>query len=255
MPTMLDSENVGTLPPGLALAWGVAPTARRGPKPAHSVEQIIDAAMALADADGFAAASLPNIAAELGFTTNALYRYVSSKEELVVLLADAGWGPPPDDLNEYPDWRDGARAWTHAVIDRYHARTWLLDIPVRGAPTTPNLLRWTEILLQALACSGLRGDSALGCALLLDGFARSTALRSRSRLEGSGSPARTDAVRAFLLPKLTERDYPKLAEMVEDGSYPSDAVETVDFGLDRLLDGISVLVGQLPKATAQQSNS
>lgn len=240
MPTMLDSDNTHALPPGLALAWGVTPAPRRGPKPAHSVEQIVEAAMGLADTEGFAAASMPNIAAALGFTTNALYRYVSSKEELVVLLTDAGWGLPPTGLGERADWRGTVRAWTHAAIERCRSHPWLLDIPFRGAPITPNLLRWTEILLQALSDAGLRGDDLLGCAMLVDGFARNTATRLRGPAE---PPEQVEAVRSFLLPLLDQRGYPRLAEMLTHGQYLTEAGDTVDFGVDRLLDGITVLVG------------
>jgi AcrR family transcriptional regulator len=240
MPTMLDSEHTHALPPGLALAWGVTPAPRRGPKPAHSVAQIVEAAMELADTEGFAAASMPNIAAALGVTTNALYRYVNSKEELVVLLADAGWGTPPAGLGGRADWRGTVRAWTHAAIERCRARPWLLDIPSHGPPLTPNLLRWMEILLQAMADAGLRGDDLLGCALLVHGFARDTAGRLRGPAE---PPEQLDAVRSFLLPLLDQGGYARLAEALTAGQYLTEAGDTVDFGVDRLLDGITVLVG------------
>jgi AcrR family transcriptional regulator len=241
---MLDSENARALPPGLALAWGVTPANRRGPKPAHSISQIVEAAMDLADTDGLAAASMPNIAAQLGFTTNALYRYVNSKEELTVLLADAGWGPPPDDLGRVGDWRAKAREWTHAAIDRYRTRTWLLDIPLRGAAATPNMLRWMEILLQALAGAGLAEDDLLGCALLLDGFARSTAARSRGQADGDLSTERIAATQAFLEPLLTTPTYPIVAAMVAQGRFWD--LSEVDFGVDRLLAGIDALVSASP---------
>ncbi|MBP2327127.1 AcrR family transcriptional regulator [Kibdelosporangium banguiense] len=233
---MLDSENAHLLPPGLTLAWGVTPASRRGPKPAHSIGQIVEAAVELADDDGLAAASMPNIAAQLGFTTNALYRYVSSKEELTVLLADAGWGPPPGDLVRDGDWRATAKAWAQAAIDRYRTRTWLLDIPLRGAPVTPNLLRWMEILLQALAGTGLAHGELFGSALLLDGFARSAAARARGQTEGHITAERTAAMQAFLEPLLKGGGYPLVASMMSDGRFWE--VSEVDFGLDRLLDGI-----------------
>src|SRR3954447_25922912 len=120
MPTESEPDDRPDLPPGLVAAWGAAPRPRRGPKPAHSLAQIVAAAVELADAEGLAAASLPNIAASVGLTTNALYRYVGSKDELLVLLADTGFGPPPALGGE--DWRSTARAWAHAALDRYRAR-------------------------------------------------------------------------------------------------------------------------------------
>jgi AcrR family transcriptional regulator len=62
------------------------------------VEGIVAVAVELADESGFPAISMPKIASRLGVTANAPYRYVASKEELVVLMADAGWGSP-----EVPD--------------------------------------------------------------------------------------------------------------------------------------------------------
>ncbi|MEV4255136.1 helix-turn-helix domain-containing protein [Spirillospora sp. NPDC049652] len=107
MPGTEDSE----LPPGLALAWGVpVKTTKLGRKPSQSVEQIVAAAVELADADGFGALSMPKIAQRLGLTANAIYRYVRSRDELLVLVAEAAWGPAPDLASGAGDWRDGASA-------------------------------------------------------------------------------------------------------------------------------------------------
>jgi AcrR family transcriptional regulator len=241
MTTQPDPVDLRELPPGLAPAWVTAPRTRRGPKPSHSVAQIVAAAVELADADGLAAASLPNIAASLGLTTNALYRYLGSKDELLALLADAGFGPPPESLGA-PDWRATTRAWTYATLDRYGARPWLLDIPARGDAVTPHLLRWTEILLAALSAAGLADADALGCARLVTDFARGTAERLRARTEPDSAsfPAHADGVRAFLQPLLADRGYPHLAALATRREYPAGA--DVDFGLDRVLDGIAALV-------------
>jgi AcrR family transcriptional regulator len=232
------------LPPGLALAWGLAPAARRGPKPAHSVERIVDAALTLADEDGFSALSLPKIASRVGVTTNALYRYVSSKEELLVLLADAAWGPAPESLSR-DDWRDAATGWVHAALDRCRVHPWLLDLPVHGAPATPNLLDWLEKLLESMAKTGLPMPDILGCAVLLDGYARSVAKLARDLHETTTPPIQSAAVASFLQPLLVERGYPILASMMSGGQYEDDdelPEADVEFGLTRILDGIEVQV-------------
>jgi len=239
MPTESDPDDRPDLPPGLVAAWGAAPRPRRGPKPAHSLAQIVAAAVELADAEGLAAASLPNIAASVGLTTNALYRYVGSKDELLVLLADAGFGAPPPSS---PDsgWRAGARHWTYAALDRYQARPWLLDLPSRGSPVTPHRLRWTEQLLATLSAAGLPDRDALGCAHLVSDFARATADRLRARADPDSADARAADVRSFLRPLLADGGYPHLAALAARGEYP--AASEVDFGLDRLLDGIAGLL-------------
>ncbi|MGK3205777.1 TetR/AcrR family transcriptional regulator [Amycolatopsis sp. MEPSY49] len=236
-----EPDDRPDLPPGLAPAWGAAPRPRRGPKPSHSLDRIVAAAVELADADGLTAASLPNIAASVGLTTNALYRYVGSKDELLVLLGDAGFGPPPP-LSPDADWRGAAREWVHAALERYRGRPWLLDLPSRGSAVTPHRLRWVEQLLAVLAEAGLSDVDALGCALLVGDFARATAdrLRARADPDSADSTARVSDVRAFLRPLLVEGGYPYLAALAARGEYPG--VGAVGFGLERVLDGIAGLL-------------
>jgi AcrR family transcriptional regulator len=104
------TDKQAQLPPGLALAGGVTAPGRRGLKPAHTVERIVELGIELGDTGGFEAISLQRIAGRLGVTTNAMYRYVSSKEELIVLVADAAWGPPPDAIQQAKGCRAGATA-------------------------------------------------------------------------------------------------------------------------------------------------
>src|SRR6188508_1559790 len=92
------------LPRGVALAWGVAANPQRGPKRELSIERIVEAAVEIADAEGLAAVSMSSIAASLGFTTMSLYRYVSAKDDLIMLMQEYGTGLPPASIVEAPDW-------------------------------------------------------------------------------------------------------------------------------------------------------
>jgi AcrR family transcriptional regulator len=276
MPTSDDEP----LPPGLALAWGLpAKTGRLGRKPSQSVEGIVEAAVRLADEEGFAALSMPNVAKRVGLSANAVYRYVSSRDELLVLAAETAWGPAPDlkagtgpeadgvpgagagqetGRGAGPDpeghtgrWRASAATWARAMIERCDTHPWLSDLPIRGAPVTPNLLRWTEVLLQALTGAGLSTAESLGCALLLDGYARRIAAARRDVRESSAAPVRSAAVSRFLQPLLREHGYPILASMMTEDAYDDEVHEDdVEFGLTRILDGIEVLIARRTKPGA-----
>lgn len=70
------------------------------------LEEILDAAITLADEAGLEAVSLRRLAVRLGVTAMALYRYVPSKEALLDRMADRLYGeldlPGPD-----ADWWEG----------------------------------------------------------------------------------------------------------------------------------------------------
>lgn len=241
---MAGDKEQAELPPGIALAWGLTPTTqRRGPKPAYSVKQIVEVAVEVADEEGFAGLSMPKIAGRLGITANALYRYVQSKEELLVLLAESGWGPPPQAVRQAANWWTAATEWTHAMIDRCRVHPWLLDLPINTAPMAPHTVGWLEVFMEGMAGSGLNDQDTLGCALLLDGYARSTARLARNLSESAESAAMAAAME-FLQPLLRERGFPRTAALMENTDYvegelpPSD----VEFGLERILAGIEALI-------------
>ncbi len=236
----MDDDKIELLPPGTAPAWGYTPAPRRGPKPGYSLEQIVDAAIAQADAEGYAALSMPSIAKRLGITANALYRYLSSKEELLVLVAESAWGPPPEPSDD--DWRGAVTAWARALLERCRRHPWLIDLPVRNAPTTPNLLGWLENFLEAMADTGLSTRDVMGCVVLVDGWVRSTAALVRD--VNASAPGRTLALTEFLGSRLRERGYPRVAAVISGEAYGEDGIDDgdVEFGLGRILDGIEALI-------------
>ncbi|MEV4254459.1 TetR/AcrR family transcriptional regulator C-terminal domain-containing protein, partial [Spirillospora sp. NPDC049652] len=150
---------------------------------------------------------------------------------------------------------DGASAWTRAMIDRCEVHPWLCDLPVRGAPVTPNLLDWTEAILKVLTGAGLTPTEALGCAFVLDGYARQIGGMRRDLRYSTAAPTQSETVTRFLLPRLRERGHSVLASMMDGNDYTDDVVDDdVTFGLDRILDGIGVLVAAkgAAKPTAQE---
>src|SRR5215472_7517901 len=83
------------LPAHVAAAWGVRGRPHKGPKPGLSLDRIVAAAVHVADTEGLAAVSMSRVATELGAAPMSLYRYVAAKDELLALMVDAAYGPPP----------------------------------------------------------------------------------------------------------------------------------------------------------------
>ncbi|WP_327149177.1 TetR/AcrR family transcriptional regulator [Nocardia sp. NBC_01329] len=239
------------LPPGLAAAWGVVGTGpRRGPKPAHTVEEIVAVATQLADDEGIAAASLPKVAGRIGVTTNALYRYISSRDELITLVADRAWGDPPVLPNG--DWRDAAGLWSRQLFHRFLSRPWLLDAPTT-IPLTPHNAAWLDALISVLEPTGMAAQQMLNCAYLLDSHARYGANLQRNtpapaalRRTNPDQQRTIRAIRLFLDEQLRARNLNAVAEVLADPAYLTDELplDGFEFGLARILDGIEAYIRQ-----------
>ncbi|MCU1586737.1 MAG: TetR family transcriptional regulator [Frankiales bacterium] len=78
---------------------------RRGPVPRFSRDQLVDAALAVVDEQGFAALSLRSVARHLGVGPMTLYTYVDSSEELAALVVDRLVNDAVRDLRWPRTWR------------------------------------------------------------------------------------------------------------------------------------------------------
>lgn len=239
------------LPRAVALSWGVAEHPQRGPKRELSVERIVDTAIELADAEGLGAVSMSRIANELGFTTMSLYRYVTSKDDVLALMQDAvcELPIPPDDTlagSGYSegDWRAGLRRWSMATIDVMREHPWFPDIPISGIPLMPNNLAVLDWGLREMRGLPLTDAEKMSTALLLSSYARAVGVVerdvTRSR-QTDGPPAYGEAFTSALAELVTPERFPDLAPLVASGTYAdADGGEQDDFafGLERILDGI-----------------
>ncbi|MFD0804195.1 TetR/AcrR family transcriptional regulator, partial [Streptomonospora algeriensis] len=216
----------------------------------------------LADAEGLGAVSMQRVAAELGYTTMSLYRYVASKEQLVEVMADTALGRPPESSGA-ADWRARLEALARALLEVYRARPWLLRVEISGPPLGPNQLAWFEAHLEALAASGLPGAERVAVVMFVDGAVRELARIAvqieRSRQDGGVSDEEAGAAYAAALRRFAVPErYPNVAALVAEGVFDSpepsgaaadegaagkwgvaDAIGTdIAFGLRRLLDGV-----------------
>jgi AcrR family transcriptional regulator len=125
------------------------PTPRRGPRQQLDLDEILQAGIAIADADGLAAVSTRAIAARFDKTAMALYPYVGTKENLLALMQDhassmPAWEDPATSL------ADALRAWALALFEVYLSHPWLTERPWSQASQGPNEQDWLERLLRIL---------------------------------------------------------------------------------------------------------
>ena len=234
------------LPRVLQQLWGIEGRSRPGPKPAFHISDIARAAVKLADAGGLGAVSMSKVAAELGFTTMSLYRYVDAKDDLYVVMLEQAFGEPPT-LDPEQGWRDRITAWAEAFRDGLRQHPWILQIPIAEPPLSPNQLAWMEAGLQAFDGTPLAPQDRLSSMLLVNIYVRGTAQLTANMLTEPDAVAETDRLYTQRLATLATPDrFPAIAATLEqppDEGYTGDFdTGEFTFGLATVLDGIHTLI-------------
>lgn len=219
--------------------WEPQASPRRGPRPTLTVEAIAEAGIVIADVDGLAAVAMQRVAAALGVTKMALYRYVPGKVELVALMTDlAIGGPPPFDA--LPEgWRPRLDAWAREMFARFWAHPWALEATVGARPIGPNELSWMEQAVVALDGAGLDGGEMLDVAATLAGHVRNIAQQGSAVAGGDAEGAMS--VSAALVRGREDR-FPVLTAAIASAVEHGSQNNAFDFGLARILDGVELLV-------------
>lgn len=226
------------------LLWEDRARSTRGPKAAATPDEVVRAAVGIADAEGLSAVTMHAVAAKLGFTTMALYRYFPSKETLLDAVIDAGTGEPPRFAEPRADWRSEVTEWAMAKRAMLCARPWLAELPFVAAPHGPNWLGWLEAISDSLSRTSLTPPDIGAMLSIVDGYTRgaSDTAVSLARAQARGiTPAEWAAgVGADLGRAVGDPRFRHFAAVI---TAPSDRrarslEESFEFGLQRVLDGI-----------------
>jgi AcrR family transcriptional regulator len=256
------------LPPGLDLLWGRRERGKRGPRPGLSADAIVAAAMRLADAEGLEAVSMARVAAELGFTTMSLYRYVANKDELLQLMWNGSALGAESLVIEGDDWRTRLRAWAVIQRDMLDRHPWITQMPMAAPPVAPNSLHFVERALAAMDGSGLSGSDQMGIVGLLSSYTLSEARMAADAMRAAqaaaaaeqagvnrdepdeaaagadGAAGPPDSYEALLREVVDQPTYPRLYRIAWDEPPEHQPSEREQFlwGLDVILDGAQALI-------------
>lgn len=237
--------------PTLPLLWRhVLPAAdeppRRGRRPKVSVDDVVDAAIELADRDGLAALSMRTLAEHLGVGAMTLYSYVASRDDLVVLMFDQVLG-----RTELPPHEGDLRARLTRVAEvqlaDWRAHPWLLDVvgvrPWLG-PNVADRYEWQLSAVEGVGLDDVEMDQAVTLVVgLATNIARAEhAVRQAERQSGMTDLEWWEDNAEELGRVMAARDYPiagrvgsAAGEAYQAGTDPRRELE---FGLARILDGI-----------------
>lgn len=201
-------------------------------------DRIVRAAMEIADADGLAALSMRAVATRLGVATMTLYRQLEAKAELTQLIADAAFAeisyPEPP-----PGWRSHLRVAARLQWAAYQRHPWLPRLVSITRPVTlPGLLAYGLWSLRALDGLDLDPGTRMHIYATMVNYVRGTAVNIESEVGAELDTGMTS--RQWSTARLSV-DGPLIAQVAEPGT-ELDLESLFAFGLERLLDGLTMVI-------------
>ena len=200
-----------------------------------SKERIFQAAIDVADREGLQALTMRRLGAELGVEAMAVYKHVSSKDdildgmvELVVSLIDTP--------AERAAWRDAMRSRAMSAREVLRRHSWAIGLLDSRRSMGPNQLRYVDAVLGSLRSAGFSVDDAAHAFSLLDSYVYGHVVQEMSwsgRSEPSEPPGPAPES------EISSTDYPHLAEVAAHaagGTFSFDGEFT--YGLDVILSAL-----------------
>jgi AcrR family transcriptional regulator len=247
-----DYSGAGDPARSLPLLWRDQRRPTRGPRPGLSVDEVVAAAVELADAEGLAALSMRRVAERLGVGTMSLYTYVPGKAELLDLMLDTVLAEEARQDGADGDWRAGLEQRAREDWALFHRHPWVLQITPGRALLGPNETDLFEASLRVVDGIGLSGTEMVLVVNLVADYTRGAAQTAVGAAQAERRTGISDEewwkAREPLFDKYFDPDrFPTVTRVGAQGAFepPGDgqytvawARESFEFGLRRLLDGI-----------------
>ena len=211
-------------------------------------EQILGAALAIADEQGLDAITMRAVATRIGVTAMALYPHVRSKDDLLDglvghLLAELSRPDPA------LPWRDRLRSLGRSAREVAHRHPTVVPLLFARPAVTPDAVLVVDAIYQALLDAGVPDSEVarvermvstfvLGYAISEAGgrFARNDWRERRAQLEGVDLPAHRKLITVLEAPWSSdaefEADLDDLVKLVEDVASPERRTGRVQPGPD-----------------------
>jgi AcrR family transcriptional regulator len=193
--------------------------ARRGRTPVYTIEQIISAAVDIADREGLAALTMREVGRSVGTGAASLYRYVSTRDEMLALMVDQVNGEFLLSAPRTEFWQQQMLELGRQARDIYRRHPWMIEALDSTPALGPNSLAYLEHTLEVLAATRVTGRTKLEAVGVFSGLVR---LLAKAEREGTRSNV-VDARTQQLLSAARDGAHPRLAAALGGASRPSAA--------------------------------
>jgi len=207
------------------------------PRPPLSPERIVDAAVAVADAEGLAGVSMRRVGRELGVEAMSLYHHVEGKDALLDALVERVFTQIATPTVGAP-WRAAMASRAESARAVLSAHPWGLGLIESRRNPGPALLADHDAVIGCLRAAGFSVALAAHAFSVLDAYVYGFVVTELNLPfepdEGAEEyvAAIADVLDPAAFPHLTEM----IGEQVVGGGY--DYADEFGFGLTLILDGI-----------------
>jgi AcrR family transcriptional regulator len=215
-------------------------------RPRLTRRAIVNAALAVADAEGLDAVSMRRVARELGVGTMSLYTHVRSKAELVGLMSEH---VARDILIAEPlpeDWRSALRLIAERTRAVHLEHPWTLSAFGRVPPEGAEWARHLEQSLAALRSVDADWATKALMIVLVDDFTLGLSVHEQLAPDLIESGGIIAATHRYLGPLLRSGDLPNVARALAEGATGElpPPEERFERGLEILLDGLEAMLAR-----------
>ena len=219
--------------------------------PPDGIDEIVNAAIAIADENGLPALTLRRVADRLGVDYAVVQAAVRGKAELLDVVVDQVQSEAVTVHPPSATWRDGLEAVARTNYALVQAHPWLLQLVMTHPPLGPSVLAKWESELMAVDGQGLTDVEMDAALTLVIGHAQASA---RAAADFADTAQRTGATDAEWWSTME----PLLSNVFDSGRFPisarvgeaaaevyagaSDPKYAFEFGLQRILDGVAALI-------------
>lgn len=222
------------------------------PRPSRTLDylQIASAGIEIADDFGLEAVSMRRLAGALGVATMALYRYVSSKDDILWLMVDLAAEVKRDDPaegdDEPADWREVVRSAAQAQRDALIRHPWMFEAGARLAINlTPNRMAAAERTLASFEGLDLDPDTQFAIMAAVNAYvwgATGGEVIQQQLMKRRGWATRDDLREAYSTQMgwlMGTGSYPHFLRWAKSATRKDDAEGRFAFGLECLIEGIA----------------
>jgi AcrR family transcriptional regulator len=212
------------------------------PRKGMNREQVLRAAVALADETGIESLSMRKLGQALGVEAMSLYNHVDGKEALLDGMVDLVFGEI--DLPAGEDWKKALRQRAISMREALTRHRWAVGLMESRTTPGATTLRQHDAVIGCLLAAGFSMELTAHAFAAVDSYVYGFALQEKGL--PFDTPEQTAEMAQAMLAHFPVDDFPHLAAFTREHVLRPgyDFGDEFEFGLDLILDGLERRAGR-----------